>query len=235
MIWNILNRVRDLHNLLLAIGVYQLLEKYTHASLQSQHSQWFPTQAWKVVSQIREEVTALEEKWSWGKEELKYAGIEAPEKVKDRLLLEGIYKPAVSLAMAQGSTIRKDTKLLENDDNLNKKSIKDLFHDDGQSVRPLAGEYQMEVPAKWKPAPRRMQTQSQSQSQGLFHVDDEEEDANVGDGRMIDEEDIAAIEKELKLLAKSIVKSSTERQQQTDLEKYVYAALSKDFEWRIRE
>ena len=43
-----------------------------------------------------EEVEALEEKWSWGKEDLKYAGIEAPEKVKDRLLSEGQYKPAVS-------------------------------------------------------------------------------------------------------------------------------------------
>ena len=46
--------------------------------------------------------------------------------MKDRLLLTGIYKPAVSLAMAQGSTIRKDTKLLENEDNLNYKSIRDL-------------------------------------------------------------------------------------------------------------
>ena len=99
-IWKTLHRVRDPRNLLLAVGLSQLLEKYIHASLQSQHSRRFPTQAWKVVSQIREEVTALEEKWSWGKEELKYAGIEAPEKVKDRLLSEGLYKPAVSLAMA---------------------------------------------------------------------------------------------------------------------------------------
>ena len=40
------------------------------------------------------------EKWSRGKEDLKYAEIEAPEKVKDRLLLEGRYRPAVSQAMA---------------------------------------------------------------------------------------------------------------------------------------
>ena len=33
-----LNKLRDPRNLLLAIGLSQLLEKYTHASLQSQHS-----------------------------------------------------------------------------------------------------------------------------------------------------------------------------------------------------
>ena len=88
--------MRDPCNLLLAVGLCQLLEKYTHASLQSQHSQQFPTQSWNALSQMWEEVEALGEKWSWGKEDLKYAGIEAPEKVKDRLLSEGQYKPPVS-------------------------------------------------------------------------------------------------------------------------------------------
>ena len=43
--WKALHRVRDPHNLLLAVGLSQLLEKYIHASLQSQHSRQFPTQA----------------------------------------------------------------------------------------------------------------------------------------------------------------------------------------------
>ena len=98
MIWNLLHRVRDPHNL--DVGVCQLLEKYTHTSLQSQHSRWFPAQSWNALSQINDEVESLRENWVWGKEDLKYAGIEAPEKVKDRLLSEGIYKPALSVAMA---------------------------------------------------------------------------------------------------------------------------------------
>ena len=52
---------------------------------------------------------------------------------------------------------------------VNKNSIKDLFNDNGESVILLAGEFQMEVLAKWKPSARRMQSQPQSQqSQGLF-------------------------------------------------------------------
>ena len=93
-----LNKVRDPRNLLLASGLSQLLEKYTHASLQSQHSRRFPTQAWTVVAQMREEVKALGEKWSWGDEELRYAGIESPVKVKERLVSEGRYRPTVSEA-----------------------------------------------------------------------------------------------------------------------------------------
>ena len=74
----------------------------------------------------------------------------------------------MTLAFAQGSRIRKDTDLMKD-----KNSIKDMFHDNGESVILLAGEFLMEVQAKWKPVPRRMHSKSQSQqSQGLFNVDD---------------------------------------------------------------
>ena len=64
---------------------------------------------------------------------------------------------------------------------------------------------------------------------GSVYIDDEE-DGGVGEGRMMNQEDIKTIEKELKLLAKSIMKSSTERQKQANLERFVHATLSKKFE-----
>ena len=67
------------------MGLAQLLELYTVASIQSQHSKRFPTQTWSTISEMREKVRALGSKWEWGEEPLQYAGIEAPAKVKERL------------------------------------------------------------------------------------------------------------------------------------------------------
>ena len=86
-----LSKLRDSRQLLLTVGLGQMLELYTTASLQSQHHKRFPTQAWAVVMKMRQEVRALGQKWVW-KEELRYAGIEAPSKVKERLVTEDCKK-----------------------------------------------------------------------------------------------------------------------------------------------
>ena len=59
---NILEKLRNPRNLLMAVGLAQLLELYVHASMMSQHSQRFPTQAWAVVIEVKEQVQALSDK-----------------------------------------------------------------------------------------------------------------------------------------------------------------------------
>ena len=82
----VLSKMRDPRNLLLALGICQLLEIYCEASVQSQHSKRFPTQAWVTVNEMKEELGRLKEKWTWGDEPLKFVDIEAPATVKARLL-----------------------------------------------------------------------------------------------------------------------------------------------------
>ena len=55
----LLSKMRDPRNLLLAVGLAQLLELYVEASLQAQHSTRFPTQAWSIVIEMREKVAIL--------------------------------------------------------------------------------------------------------------------------------------------------------------------------------
>ena len=51
-----LSKIRDPRNLLLAVGLAQLLELYTTASVLSQHYTRFPTQTWTVLRSMRTEV-----------------------------------------------------------------------------------------------------------------------------------------------------------------------------------
>jgi hypothetical protein len=73
-----LSKMRDPRNLLLAIGLGQVLELYCRASLQSQHSYRFPTQAWATIVKVKEELDTLNKKWKWKEDGLKYIDIEAP-------------------------------------------------------------------------------------------------------------------------------------------------------------
>ena len=52
---------------------------------------------------MREEVRALSLNWVWGEEKLRYAGIEATSKVKERMVTVGRYRPKVSKAQAGGA------------------------------------------------------------------------------------------------------------------------------------
>ena len=53
-----------------------------------------------------------------------YAEIEVPSKVKDRLVRDGTFRPAVSEAFAQRNRARMDTNLLAEGD-----KIEDLFNE----------------------------------------------------------------------------------------------------------
>ena len=206
-----LAKLRDSRKLLLAVGLAQLLELYTEASLQSQHSRRFPTQAWAVNSEMKAKVAALGERWEWGEEDLRYAGIEAPVKVKDRLVEEGKYRPAVTEASARASRVRRDTDLVKDSRN-----IKDLFDEEGESVVPLAGESVMEVPLAWRA--RR--------GQGV-----QEKDGRSGDTRDLTEEDVAGVGEELSGLARDIVEEWEKRVRQNPLEKAAFAAFGESYEW----
>jgi hypothetical protein len=211
-----LSKLRDPRNLLLAIGLAQLLELYTVASLQSQHSYRFPTQAWSVIKEMRAKVAALGERWSWGEEELRFAATEAPAAVKERLVQEGRYRPVVSLSCARKSRVRGETDILKDG-----QKMKDLFDEDGESVVPLAGEVSMEVPLLWRA--RRL-------GRGLYQGQGGEDGRSSGT-RFLTEEDVARVEEELQELAGDIVTEWERRQTQTELEKAAFAALAEKFNW----
>ena len=89
--------LRDPRNLMLAVGLAQILEIYCESSLQAQHNYRFPTQAWDTLLEQKARLDSLGENWQWGAEDLKYTDIEAPAKVKERLMTSGVYRPAINL------------------------------------------------------------------------------------------------------------------------------------------
>ena len=108
-------------------------------------------------------------------------------KVKDRLVRDGTYRPAVSKAFARRNRARMDTNHLAEGD-----KIEDLFNEEGESIIPLAGKVQMEVPLVWR----------QRCGRG---VGEEELDGRGGATRHLTENNILCVEDELNGLAKDIV------------------------------
>ena len=208
-----LGQLRDSRKLLLTVGLGQLLELYVKASLQSQHSRRFPTQTWSVIEEMRQEVADLGEEWKWGEKNLIYTGIEAPSKVKDRLVKDGTYRPAVSEACARENRVRRDTNLVAEGGR-----IKDLFNEEGESILPLAGEVQMEVPLVWR------LRRGRGRGEG-------EQDGRGGATRYLTEEDIVSVEDELRGLAKDIIEEWNIRLKQTPLEKAAYLAFGSEYDW----
>ena len=207
-----LSNLRDSRKLLLLVGLAQLLEKYTVASVQSQHSKRFPTQTWSTIVEMREEVRAQARRWEWGEEPLVFAGIEAPVLVKERLVEKGVYQPKVTEAQARGSKVRQEANLLREG-----KRIKDLFNEEGESVVHLAGEASMEVPLAWRA--RR--------GQGVG----EEDGRGGGGGGQLTQADVRSAEKELQGIAKDIIEEWDKRQQQSSLEQAAYAAFGETYDW----
>ena len=203
-----LSKLWDPRNLLLVLGVAQLLELYCTASLQSQHYKRFPTQAWKVVIAMREEVARLKDKWTWREEDLEYTGCEAPAKVVKLLVEKGVYRPKVSLPQARGNRVRQAMG----------EKVKGLFNDDGEAVRALAGDACMEVPLVWR-ARRGLYT-------GTL-----EKDGRSGATRHLTEGDVRELVGELEDMAGDIVEEWGERQQQTSLDKISYVAFAEKFDW----
>ena len=202
-----LSKLRDPRNLLLVVGLAQLLELYCRASLQSQHYRRFPSQAWKVVISMREEVTKLRDKWTWFEEDLQYTGCEAPSKVVELLVEEARYRPKVTLPQARANPVQAEGE-----------KAKDLFNEDGEAVRALAGEAILEVPLVWRA--RR----------GLYNGA-LGEDGRSGATRHLTEGDVREVVEELQSMAGDIVEAWEERQQQTSLDKASYAAFTEKFNW----
>ena len=92
---NTLTKLRSPRNLLLTIGIMQLLEIYASVSLEAQYSFHFPVQVWSKICSAKEELTKLSENWSWNQAPLKIGGIGSPRFIVDTLSSRGTYTPYV--------------------------------------------------------------------------------------------------------------------------------------------
>ncbi len=163
------------------------------ASLQLQHSTHFPTQAWDSIITNKGKVEKLARKWTWGEEELKYTGMEAPSKVKERLEQEGLYRPVLKL----GTVLRKGEALRDMGVLKEGQKVKELFGDDGEMIVPLSGKVLMEVPLVWR-ARRR--------GSGLFTLGD---DGRSGATRLLTDDDVQGIEEGLRNWLQTSLMSGT--------------------------
>ena len=60
-----LDNLRSAKNLLLTVGIMQLLEIYASVSLEAQRLFHFPVQVWQKISSAKEELSKLSESWTW--------------------------------------------------------------------------------------------------------------------------------------------------------------------------
>jgi hypothetical protein len=80
-----LDELRKCSNIALIIGIIQILEIYTKASLASQHLVWFPTQVWSEINIAKQNVASLAEKWVWEDAILEIGGIGSPKALVENL------------------------------------------------------------------------------------------------------------------------------------------------------
>ena len=88
---------------------------------------------------VQQELEELSERWEWEDEDMKLARIEAPLKTVLRMVEEGIYRPKIFRSNVRSYKDLEEAALIEEDE-----KIEDLFRDDGEPVKPLAGEIAME-------------------------------------------------------------------------------------------
>ena len=134
-----IDKLKSPENLLKTIGIMQLLEKYASASLEGQYAKHFPTQVWRKLKIIENDLVSLGNKWKWSEDELKYSVLEAPDSIVKCLMEEGKFEPKLkrkNLVKKQGEL--RDAGLLGED-----QALGDLFHEDEQVI-PLSGVVIME-------------------------------------------------------------------------------------------
>ena len=73
-----MSELRKTSNIALIIGIMQILESYTKASLGAQHMLWFPTQIWSEINKAKSEIKILSERWTWQETNLEIGGIGSP-------------------------------------------------------------------------------------------------------------------------------------------------------------
>jgi hypothetical protein len=178
-------KLRDPKFLLRLVGLGMIMENYCEVSLEGQYSTHLPSQVWDSVIKNRAELELLAEDWTWGHKDLKYIDVEAPEKIVERLLETGIYRPKVLYKniIRKGGELR-EAGLLEGD-----MKVTSLFEDE-EMVLPLAGEIPMEVPVT-----RRGRRREGARSSFETDRADEEEMEGVGEGKELTREDVVEVEK----------------------------------------
>ena len=135
----VLDGLRDPKNLVKLFGLMQLLELYAHASVLSQSSTSFPLQVWGKILTTQETLGSLTRLWKWEDEDLKLSCMEAPAVMIKRLVEERLYRPKIFQRNVRSYRDLEEAGLLADDE-----KISDLFLDDGEPVKPLAGEVIME-------------------------------------------------------------------------------------------
>lgn len=211
-----LSKLRDSRNLLLAIGLAQVLELYCRASLQSQHSYRFPTQAWAAIVGVKEELEALRNRWKWKEVPLVYTDIQAPATIVKILMETGVYRPELRLGVVR----RREGELRDMGTLKEGQHALDLFDNDGLNTVALAGEVSLEVPLMWRA--RRSRS-------GLYCP--ENEDGRSGGTRHLTVEDVKEVEKTLEDLSGSILDEWDKRQVQTSLEFAAFTSLHQPYDW----
>lgn len=132
-----LKELRSTENLATVIGITQILEIYTEASLACQHLLWFPTQIWEKINEAKDKIHDLSQEWKWHNGDLKIAAIGNPKTHIDSLR-EGIFKPFVPRFCAKNAT----PKERETEFGLNETD--NLFDEDDRFVQDFAGEIAVE-------------------------------------------------------------------------------------------
>ncbi|CAL4140007.1 unnamed protein product, partial [Meganyctiphanes norvegica] len=132
-----LENLRSSENIAIIIGIVQILEIYTKASLAAQHSLWFPTQVWAEINKAKEKIKDLSQTWVWEEKTLKISGIGSPKKHIENLK-KGKYSPSVPLNSIRKSAFNEKLSSLGQD------SVENLFEDEAQLILEFAGEIGIE-------------------------------------------------------------------------------------------
>ena len=130
--------VHPYRHLVKVIGVMELLEMYASTSLIAQSAQNFPSQVWTQILETQKQLKKMEDKWIWSEEDLKLGSLEAPRKIIDRLVNEGIFRPKIQRTDVRSYRALEEANLIEDG-----QKIDDLFLD-GEAINPLAGETVMQ-------------------------------------------------------------------------------------------
>ena len=212
----LLSKLRDPRNLVLAVGLAQLLEPYCDASISSQHSTHFPTQNWESINAALYKLESLAARWEWSPESLKHCDIEAPKNVIEKIREHNIYEPVMSEKNAE----TKKQELIDLGI-LQPGQTAHALYEDGQLLQPLSGSILMEVPLRWR---ARRGNKGLHQGEGL-------EDGKSRAYRGLTTEDLEEIVMELEDLAGNLIAECKRRLVQPQLQKAMTCAFASPYDW----
>lgn len=145
-----LNKLRSTEFIMKLLGIIQILEIYSEASLAVQHSFWFPTEILDKIDDAKSALNALSENWSWEEDFLPLANIGSPaghiENLKKGIFCPYVPKESVRKNMSNPKVSEKLKK-----QNVNKLSFNQLFEDEPElefagKIESLEGDFQLIEP-----------------------------------------------------------------------------------------